>query len=72
MSKLTTEQRVVLAFFDAHDASALRLAGKWVWADDIRNDPALAISFIKDRADGYRDSEMLRQWLAPRGKVVRQ
>ena len=72
MSKLTTEQHVVLAFFDAHDAGAMRLAGKWVWADDIRNDPALAISFIKDRAEEYRGGEMLRAWLAPIGKAVRQ
>ena len=69
MSKLTTEQHVVLAFFDAHDAAAMRHAGKWVWADDIRNNPALATSFIKHQAEEYRD---MRAWLAPIGKVVRQ
>jgi len=70
--KLTAEQRVVLAFFACHRAGAMRLHGRWVWADDIRRDPALAISFIKNRAEDYRDCEMLRQWLAPRGKAVRQ
>ena len=72
MVKLTTEQLVVLAFLDAHDGAAMRLAGKWVWADDIRNDPALAISFIKHRAEEYRDGAMLRAWLAPIGKAVLQ
>ena len=70
MSRLTTEQQVVLAFF--HDAGAMRLAGKWVWADDIRNDPALAVRFIEDRAEEDRGGEMLRAWLAPIGKAVRQ
>ena len=67
--KLTTEQRIVLAFFARHRAGAVRL--RWVWADDIRDDPALAIRFIQDRAEEYR-GEMLRQWLAPIGKAVRQ
>ena len=71
MSKLTTEQQVVLAFFDAHDA-AMRCMGRWVWAKEIRRDPDLAAKFIKDQAEEYRGGEMLRQWLAPRGTAVRQ
>ena len=72
MSELTTEQHVVLAFFDAHGAAAMRLAGKWIWADEIRRNPDLAVRFIADHVDGYRNSEMLRAWLAPRGKAVQQ
>ena len=72
MSKLTTEQQVVLAFFDAHDVNAMRCMGRWIWADEIRRNPDLAVRFIADHADGYRNSEMLRAWLAPIGKAVRQ
>ena len=74
MSKLTTEQHVVLAFFDAHGAAAMRLARqRWVWADDIRNDPASGRSASsKIDAEEYRGGEMLRAWLAPIGKAVRQ
>jgi hypothetical protein len=57
MSRLTTEQQVVLAFFDAHDAGAMRCQGRWAWADDIRNDPNLASRFLKDWADEQRDSD---------------
>ena len=46
---MTTEQLVVLAFFDCHDAKAMRFEGRWVWADDIRRDPQLAARFIEDR-----------------------
>jgi hypothetical protein len=63
--KLTTEQQVVLAFFDAHHAGAMRCQGRWLWANDIRNNPDLAVRFLKDRADAYRDGELLRAWLAP-------
>ena len=72
MTKLTTEQLVALAFFDAHGAAAMRCMGRWVWADDIRNDPALAVRFIEDRTEEDRGGGMLRAWLAPQGKAVRQ
>ena len=73
MSKLTVEQQVVLAFFfDAHDAAAMRCMERWIWADEIRNNPDLAVRFVADHADGYRGSEMLRAWLAPIGTAVRQ
>ena len=72
-NKLTAAQLTVIAFFDCYDAAAMRLAGRWVWADDIRNDPGLAVRFIKDRAEGYRNSELLNAWLAPQPKdAVRQ
>jgi hypothetical protein len=67
MSKLTTEQQVVLAFFDVHHAGAMRCQGRWAWAwaDEIHSNPDLAIRFLKDWADAYRDGEMLRAWFAP-------
>jgi hypothetical protein len=69
MSKLTTEQRVVLAFFAAHRCAAMRFRGKWLWISEVRNDPAIAAAFIKDRADdpypeNDRDTAMLRAWMA--------
>jgi hypothetical protein len=76
VSKLTTEQRVVLAFFAAHRCGAMRFRGRWLWAHEVRNDPAIAAAFIKDRADDAypesdRDTAMLRAWLAPQ-KGARQ
>jgi hypothetical protein len=70
--KLTTEQRVVLAFFDAHYAGAMRCAGKWCWADDIKADPELAIRFLKDWSDEQRYDELLSAWLAEPKGAVRQ
>jgi hypothetical protein len=75
--KLTAEQRVVLAYYAAHDCGAMRFRGRWVWADEVRSKPDLARRFIQDRDENdYRDdrdnSEMLRVWLAPSGKAVRQ
>jgi hypothetical protein len=69
---MTPKQLVALAFLDSHDAAAMRCRGPWVWATDIRNDPELASRFIKDWSDEQRDSELLRAWLAPSGKAVRQ
>jgi hypothetical protein len=67
---MTTDQLVALAFLDSHAAAAMRCRGRWVWADDIRNDPKLASRFIQDWSDEQRDSEMLRVWLAePTGQV---
>ena len=66
----TAAQRVVEAYYAVHRAGAMRFRGHWLWLDQIRNDPALAVAFIKDRSEGYRDSEMLRAWLAPiRGRA---
>jgi hypothetical protein len=71
-NKLTPAQRVVIAFFDAHNAGGMRCQGKWVWADEIAADPALAIRFIDDWADEQRDGELLHAWLADDDKAVRQ
>jgi hypothetical protein len=27
----------------------MRLHGQWIWQDDVRTDPALALAFIEDR-----------------------
>jgi hypothetical protein len=57
MAKLTTDQLVAIAFLDSHAAAAMRCRGRWVWADDIRNDPNLASCFLKDWADEQRDND---------------
>jgi hypothetical protein len=54
---MTTDQLVALAFLDSHAAAAMRCRGRWVWADDIRNDPNLASCFLKDWADEQRDND---------------
>jgi hypothetical protein len=69
-TKLTLEQRAAIALFRVHRAGAMKLAGRWVWINDIRRDPSLATRFIRDRCDGTdpehsRDAAMLREWLAP-------
>jgi hypothetical protein len=65
MPKLTTEQLVVLAFFDAHDAAAMRSRGRWVWATQILHSPDLAAQFLKDWRDDQRNEELLQAWIAP-------
>ena len=75
-SELSAAQRVVLAFYAAHRCAAMRFRGRWLWADEVRRDPAVAAAFIKDRADdpypeSDRNAAMLRAWLAPQ-KGVRQ
>jgi hypothetical protein len=64
-SKLTTAQRVVLAYYDVHRVGAMKFEGRWLWRAEVRENPDIAVRFIKDRSDGYRDSAMLRAWLAP-------
>lgn len=75
-NKLTAEQKIVLAFYACHRCTAMRHRGRWLWIDEVRNDPVIAAAFIRDRADdpypeNERDSAMLRAWLAPQ-KGARQ
>jgi len=72
-TKVETLQRQ--AIIDLAGA-AMRFRGRWLWAHEVRNDPAIAAAFIKDRADDAypesdRDTAMLRAWLAPQ-KGARQ
>ena len=70
--KLTAEQRVVLAYYAAHDCGAMRFRGRWVWADEVRANPDLARRRDENHYRDDRDnSEMLRLWLTsePKGKV---
>jgi hypothetical protein len=64
-SKLTAAQRVVLAYYDVHRCGAMKFEGRWLWAAEVRENPAAAAAFIRDRADNYRDGELLRAWLTP-------
>jgi hypothetical protein len=70
-SQLSAAQLTVIAFFDCHDAAAMRHRGRYVWRTDIIGSPELAADFLRDHADGYRNSELLRAWLAPQ-KGARQ
>jgi hypothetical protein len=71
-NKLTPTQEVVLAFYAVHRCGAMRFQGRWLWADEVRSNPDVATQFLKDRAEGYRNSELLRTWLRPPQKGPRQ
>jgi hypothetical protein len=45
---MSTAQLVVLAWFDAKRARALKHRGRWVWTSQIRKDPKLAEEFIRE------------------------
>lgn len=39
-------RRKALRLMDQHGAGAIMIDGRWVWAEDIRSDPAIASAVI--------------------------
>ena len=59
----------MLAFFDAHNAAAMRCQGRGLWAADIRNNPDLATRFLKDWADEQRNDKLQAALDLPDGQA---
>ena len=43
----TREQRLAIAVFDCFRVNSICFAGRWIWKQDIRNNPMLARAFVK-------------------------